>query len=298
VRVVIHASRGDGSLEAFAAGVQATEGKVVWLRPAHWTRQDFDPKATAVLVHGLHGKAGEIHRAYRAAGVPVWITDLPRLREEDLGIGLYLNDLQWLPREVVREPVTLPPIADRAPEYVLVCGQTPGDKSHGMDAPTLYATVRRMVQDARKYALPVVYRHHPKDRNVAPADAFGADALSITTDLQQELRRAAVVVSYNSTTGWEAIAAGIPVECHDMACAYRGYQGTLTPKRRADALGRAASSQWTMYELAKPEIIRQLFAQHDAPSVEHTADTLSAAYEPAVVVADAPKRPRRARKAA
>jgi hypothetical protein len=278
VRVVIHARRGDGNIEAFATGCQAAGYRATWLRPSLWNaKDDLVPTASAVLVHGMSGNAHQIHAAYRAIGVPVWILDLPRLREELLGIGLFLNSFQWLPEQIVREPVTGPLLAERTPEVALVCGQKAGDFAHGMDAGELEQWARYTIARVRVITkLPVVYRPHPLDRVAMPLDGYGADEWSpAATPLLEELQRAALMVTHNSTAGWEAIAAGVPVFATDPACAYREYAlpaseqmlriRELEPPRRLEALGRAASSQWTMYELARPDVIRHLFGVESLP---------------------------------
>lgn len=309
MRVVIIARQGDGTINALGDGCQAAGYKVVWQRPSLWSHEDYDPKATAVFVHGLtNGNARNAYRTYREKGVPVWIMDLPRLREDLLALGFYLNGFQWLPADIVREPVTLPMVENRSAEVALVCGQKPGDNSHGMDAVGMYQWARRTIETVREATgLPVVYRPHPKDVNQPPADGFGADMLSDPrhTDLQADFARAAVVVTHNSTTGWEAIAAGVPVHATDPDCAYREYTTELDAitdlpsAKRAEALGRAASSQWTMYEVCKPEVITHLFAHHDGtlrsvlPTTDHTDKGANA---DAVTVVDTPKRPK-ARKA-
>jgi hypothetical protein len=269
VRVVFHASRGDGSIEAFASGVQAAGHTVAWLRPQHWSAADFDATADVVVVHGLYHGAGRAAAAYRASGVPVWIIDLPRLRSELLAIGLYLNDLQWLPPDALRAPVNSSVVTLRRPEIVLVAAQKPGDHAHDMDERQLDGWARSAVRLARGCGLPVLYRPHPRDTRSLPPDWFGADAVSLpTVALEREWPRTAVLVTHNSTAGWEAIAAGVPVHATDPAASYAEYTTRiddlqpLSPDQRARALGRAASAQWTMYELQRPEIVEQLFAHH------------------------------------
>ena len=269
MRIVLHAARGDGAIEAFARGCQAAGWSVAWLRPQHWVDADFDSRADAVMVHGLHHGGGRAHHAYRAADVPVWIFDLPRLRHELPGIGVYLNDLQWLPPHVVRRVSDTGVIRDRTPANVLVIGQKPDDHAHGMNAPALDRWIRETITGARCAGIPVVFRPHPYDPRPRPDDRWGADALSDSrSPIGTAFGKAAVVVTYNSTAGWEAIAAGVPVVALDPHAAYAQYTTTvvdpapLTEYARAEALGRAASSQWTMHELADPSVIEHLFMYH------------------------------------
>lgn len=271
MRVVIHARTGDGSIDAFARGCQAAGYSVAWQRPSLWYARDYDPKATVLVVHGLHDGGGRVHACYRPKHVPVWIFDLPRRRAELQAIGLYLNDLQWLPSKALRR-VHVPAIpTDLAPTVALVCGQKPDDHAHGMNAAQVDAWAKLAVEEARSATgLPVVYRPHPL--TPASADPFGADELSDPrrTKMSEELRRSVVMMTHNSTAGWDAIEAGVPVVATDPNSAYREYTTTLAhraplaPGRRKEALRRVGSSQWTPEELANPDVIAALFAHHDA----------------------------------
>lgn len=292
MRLVLHARGGEPHFDALAVGCEAAGHTVVWRRPSLWTVYDLDPKADAVVVYGLHGKASEIYAAYRAKDVPVWIGDLPRLRGES-AMGFYLNSHQWLPTVAVREPVCGEVINSRTPTIALVCGQKPGDKAHGMGPNEMDAWVRRAIQETRESTgLPVVYRHHPKSREQVPADGYGADALSDTPAVEDEFARCALVVTFNSTTGWEAIAAGVPVRSMDPACAYAIYNGPLSPARRLQALRRAASSQWTPAELRSPDSVSAMLAQISEAPFEDVVD------ESPVVPMPAPIPPKRKKKVA
>ncbi|HET8769432.1 MAG TPA: hypothetical protein VFM71_00470, partial [Gemmatimonadaceae bacterium] len=229
MRLLLHANWGDGGWDAFATGCQTAGHRVVWQRPGVWTPSCLDRRADVAVVHGLSGNAGAIHAHYRARGVPVWIVDLPRLREELDAIGFYLNSLHWLPADAVRRVVAPKKLKQRTPDIALVVGQKPDDHAHGMDADGVARWARETVTLARTTGLPVVYRAHPLSRHVLPADAFGADAVSpTTTPIADEFPRTAVVVTHNSTAGWEAIAAGVPVHATDDGAAYAPYTTPLT----------------------------------------------------------------------
>jgi hypothetical protein len=132
-----------------------------------------------------------------------------------------------------------------------------------MDAKALGTWVRTTIAALRESTtLPVVYRPHPKSDAPIPADRFGADAVSDpATPLREEFVRAAALVTYNSTAGWDAIAAGVPVSSTAPAesVAYRDYLyasvsdalsgGQLIGPSRDEALQRAAGTQWTLDEL-------------------------------------------------
>lgn len=254
---------------------------VRWLRPSLWQPCDFDPAATLVVTHGLHGGSAAAHAAHRAAGHPVIIWDLPRLREEYAAIGLYVNDLQWLAPEAVRAPVCGDPLKGRRADTILVCGQKPGDAAHGMDDAALRAWIRTTIADAKATGLPVTFRPHPHDRAAMVADFYGADAISLASEpLADAFATAACVVVHNSTAGWEAIAAGVPVVATDPMASFADYTTTLEERKvlpkakRAEALARCASGQATMAELADPAYIRRTFlawAGVTLPAVEVAA---------------------------
>jgi hypothetical protein len=282
MRIVLHARHGQAPFEALALGCRELGHTVVWLRPGVWQPDAVDQKADAVVVHGLHGNAGRIRDAYRARRVPVWIMDLPRLRDEPDAVGLFLDSLHWLPTAQLRAVVAPEPIENRSPDVVLVAGQKPGDHAHGMDSAAIREWARQTVAYCRAVSpFPVLYRPHPKDENEAPADLYGADEWSSpATPLRADLARAAAVVVHNSTVGWDAMAAGVPVLALSPDAAFADYCTTfadmadLEPQRRAEALARAASSQWTMEELASGAAAASCFA-NVARGGEHTTDPLA-----------------------
>lgn len=280
MRLLLHANFGDGGWDALATGAKSAGYRVVWQAPGVWNPSCLDRHADVVVVHGLSGNASRIRDAYRGLGCPVWIVDLPRLREELDAIGLYLNDLQWLPPTPHgRSAVCQPPMKGRTKTHALVCGQKPGDFAHGMDVAAVEAWTRETVARVRaETGLSVLFRPHPYHKTALPADGFGADEI-VRPDhpLRGDLARSAVLVTYNSTAGWEAIAAGVPVHATDGGASYAPFTTPLNDprplaaSRRTEALGRAASTQWTMEDLRAPETIRWLFAHHEMPVTEAAA---------------------------
>lgn len=274
MRLLLHANFGDGGWDALAAGAKAAGHRVIWQAPGVWNPSCLDRRAEVVVVHGLSGNASRIRDAYRGLGCPVWIVDLPRLREELDAIGLYLNDLQWTPPTAHgRKAVVQPALQGRTKTHALVCGQKPGDFAHGMDLGQVEAWTRETIARTRaETGLPVLYRPHPKHKAALPPDGFGADEVVLPDHpLRVDLARTAVLVTCNSTAGWEAIAAGVPVHATDRGASYAPYTTPLNDPRplaaarRIAALGRTASTQWTMDELRDPDTIRWLFAHHAAP---------------------------------
>lgn len=272
MRILLHARFGDGGWDAVATGCKAGGHTVVWQNPSVWRSDCLDRRADVAIVHGLSGNASAIHAAYRRLGVPVWIVDLPRLREELDAIGVYLDSLHWLPPVPHgRAAVCQSPIAKRTKDVALLIGQKPGDFAHGMDATRMARWLRDTVTRIRTATgLPVALRPHPLASAMPmPEDLYGADEIILPDHpVRDDLARTAVCVTYNSTAGWEAIAAGVPVVALDPSAAYAAFAtrldrpASLPAARRAEALALAASTQWTMEELREPATIDWLFAHH------------------------------------
>lgn len=100
-----------------------------------------------------------------------------------------------------------------AGDYVLLIGQVPGDASlRGRDMGSWYAEAAQRA--AAAYGLPVRFRAHPQAlvRGVARPVA---GVPSMQGDLSEALAGAAVVVTYNSNTGVDALLAGKPTVAED-----------------------------------------------------------------------------------
>ena len=261
MKVVLYSRPEAKQFAALAEGCQTIGHKVVWQRPGVWQSGDIIADAGAVVVHGMSRTGGDIARQYQDRKVPVWILELPRIRTEPNAWGFYLDTVHYVPDKGFRKPVTPGLIEDRKPETVVVCGQLPGDLAHGMPMGAWDAWAREQVRNAREVTgLKVVYRQHPHYNAAIPSDKYGADEISDSRDsiLREALENAAVLICHNSTSGWEAIDAGVPVFATATGEHRPGYKDycieslddlkPLSKARRREALERAASSQWTMKE--------------------------------------------------
>jgi len=246
--------------EALASGCTALGLQPFWQRSQHFRPEDAITSAVAVVVDGLGRHGSPIAAAYRKVGVPVWVLELPRIRSEVDAWALLYDSLHWLPEGVAGRPIpSFPKLTGRTPETMLVAMQKPGDAAHGMDEDALDRWARGTVGYVRAVTgKPVTIRPHPKHIAPIPPDHWGADTLSLpkAEPLDDVLRRSAGVVTYNSTVGWDAIIAGVPVVALAPAglCAYARYTTTLAElkalpaKARTEALARVASTQWTLDE--------------------------------------------------
>jgi hypothetical protein len=259
--------------EALAQGVRAVDWQPVLQRPSQFTASDALTTVQAVLTHGLNKEALPIAQFYRARGIPVWVLELPRIRQLGGEHAILYDSLHWLPNGVSGRPVpTLPKIDRKAgAKHILVAMQKPKDAAHGMDAAQVEQWARDTVAFARDVTgKAVMVRPHPKHGANVPDDAWGADRVSHpkSEPIDAALRESIGVVTWNSTTGWDAIIAGVPVVAlaPASACAYHPYTTTLAElkplpaKARTEALARAANTQWTLTELADGSAMRAMLA--------------------------------------
>ena len=135
--------------------------------------------------------------------------------------------------------------------YALVLGQVAGDAAlRGLD---VKAWAQRMTDGLRGLGHEVVYRPHPlAGGGFCPA---GAEVAPGTLD--DALAGACVAVTYSSTSGVEAVCAGVPVIAMDRGAmcwpvAGRALDEIVRPDRTAWAHA-LAWTQWTREELASGE---------------------------------------------
>jgi hypothetical protein len=273
VRLTAYHRTDDPALSALVEGARAI-GHTARITPGkYWKPGEVDDRADAVLVVGLHGSARHLRDLYASRGVPVWVMDLPRLRGAGYAAGFTPHDLHALPA-VGR--TTMPPtpgiLAGRTSERVLVIGQMPHDAAHGMDHAECMAWARETVALLRaRTALPIHYRPHPLAPHVSES---GADAIDRAPTIRDAMQTAAAVVTFNSTVGWDAIDAGVPVIAtgpremvgyaeyvqHGIPETLDGLRPCPAPKRR-DALKRVAATCWTLDELTDGTAARAMFGE-------------------------------------
>lgn len=228
---------------------------------------DFD----AVATFGLQGKGRRILAEYMEAGIPVAVIDYGYLRRtnyaHDWRTGHWqvsLGGLNILP------PFECPSdrfdalglqITERGGDpkgYALLCVQTPGDASHGMDQDALQHWC-----EAQAAIWPdLVIRPHPLQADLS----FGLPVCSAKT-LAEALAGARLVVTGNSNSGHDALMAGVPVVATVPGAAWSALSGQHLPsiEVRLNHFHRCAYGQWTWSEfragLAQRFLIDQLIAR-------------------------------------
>ena len=238
------------------------------------------PNAQAVFMDGLRGPLVKFFDAYRAVGVPVFLVDLPRLRYGAEGaVGIFRNSLADLPFRVGNRVTVQGRLLNRAPTYLLVCGQKPADMAHRLTLAQQDAWARDAIQMGRiAYEAEVVYRAHPLDTRPVPRDWFGADHLSPSTiPLRDVLQATMALVTYNSTAGVEAIDAGVPVLYTAPAekvpyAAYSEVFGRpvqpITDAQRRTFLMRCGATQWTLAQIAEGTMMEGALLGYALPAPE------------------------------
>jgi hypothetical protein len=175
-----------------------------------------------------------------------------------------LNYINWVPEftdlvgEAVNErwdrlglPLAPPKPPPIGPARILVLGQVANDAQHGLNSAELEEWARQKVAEIRQnsehtYAIED-WRPHPQNE----------DGPRPTTSLQDDLSKADLVVTYNSTAGLEALRQGIPVICSNN-CVYHSLAGEECPsiKSRLVLFRRMAYAQWTLKEIINGDAIK------------------------------------------
>jgi hypothetical protein len=127
-----------------------------------------------------------------------------------------------------------------AGDYALIVGQVPGDAAlQGRDLGPWYAA-----QAARAWGVPCRFRPHPLAARRGPVHTV-ANAPRLDGDLAESLARAAIVVTFNSNVGVDAMLAGKPVTCDDPGSMIHG----VAPADREAWAHRLAWRQWSLDEI-------------------------------------------------
>lgn len=133
-------------------------------------------------------------------------------------------------------------------DYALLMGQVHGDASlASLDIRIWYAETARRLNDL---GWTVMFRPHPNDLTVAPDGAF-----ALVGNLEGALASAAFVVTWNSTSGVDAVLAGVPAIVMDKGSmawdvAAHGLNEALVTPDRVPWAERLAYTMWNDDEIA------------------------------------------------
>lgn len=157
-------------------------------------------------------------------------------------------------------PDLLKPWKNGRGEYILVCGQVPGDASvQGLNVDQWAQSVVDAIHSkpmsgtiARKWD--VVYRPHPLVSQRRCSRWPKGARLSTAKTLQEDLVNAKLVITYNSNSGVEAVCAGVPTVALDqgsMAYPVAGHAlNEIKIPDRTSWAQRLAWCQWKLEEIA------------------------------------------------
>lgn len=190
------------------------------------------------VVHGLRGKFLSAANYHRSIGNDLLVFDFGYLERvnsvEDMldnywSIGF--DGFGWTP-EFDCDSKRLDALSvkiertQRKPEKVIyVCGQMSGDASHRMTDSDLKNFYNKTVSELKAKAagkFKVVFRPHPRSPEMTP------DNCEIRSDesLDDVLRKAHCIVTYNSTVGIDAMRFGCPVVC-DKSAYYKDFSNSF-----------------------------------------------------------------------
>lgn len=145
---------------------------------------------------------------------------------------------------------------DSGSDKVLICAQKFKDAQHNLDEAQMRSLMKRLCREYSEKGYHVIFRSHPK----SPFEIDGVESSSLS--MQEELERVRLLVTYNSTSGVEAILAGVPAVCLDPNAHWYevssketgGSRDELTMPSEEEVrayLHRLAYSQWTIDEIAE-----------------------------------------------
>ena len=141
----------------------------------------------------------------------------------------------------------------RRPEgYMLVCGQLPRDTN--VQNTDHIGWCQKVVRYYRKIGVPVLFRPHPRSDDPMVYE-ISPDLLDTNKKISQSLSKARAVVTWNSTSGIDAMLAGVPVIAQgqdSMAGLIASLD--LDPDKliypdRTPLLAKIGYAQWTLREM-------------------------------------------------
>jgi len=244
-------------LSDLADGTKTSAHRYEWRRAGVFTPDQVEAQFETVAVYGLQGRERIVRDAYAARGVPVLVLDAGYCGDEVPRVGVWWHDMSWFPLSPSpgRNAFTLEP-RRAGGERILVCGQKPGDAQHELaDAADVARWARETTWRLRAVSdRPVHWRPHP----ASAIEIAGAER-DRSPSIEAAIADAFAVVTYNSTSGTKALAAGVPVLCSPRAnyapiantdLADAADPSFPTDDERAAWFDRLAGLLWSRAELA------------------------------------------------
>lgn len=282
--IAIYENSPGDAVRAFSDGAKLLGHDVLWRRQ----KDHFCAHADIAVLYGLKQVNLSLLASCQAHGVPTVVIEWGHLLRSSGYHQVNIDRLCWLP------PVECPPDRfealglERATErkeggeYILVCGQTPGDAQHNMGWPEIVEWQNKLLNRIKDITdRPIRYRPHPNTLISTQSGSFvnpeTSNVLSnpLKVALKEDLEGAHCMVTFNSTCGQEALLMGVPVFCDPMAI-YSGVANTDLSKLdnpewhdTEDYFNRLAYSQWTLDELAEGGALNFLTGNNLTGGLDH-----------------------------
>jgi hypothetical protein len=253
----VYARGGFEGAEAFRQGLLLAGQEARERSVSDYTSRACLEPFDVVVVFGLQWQGKQIMQDYQEQGIPVLVVDYGYVKRtnhaHDWRTGHWqvslggLNRLPTAPCGPERFDALGVQIEERGGDqngYTLLCVQTVGDASHGMNI----AQLQRWCDEQCERWPNVVIRPHPLQEDLD----YGLPKCPAKT-LDDALAGARLVVTGNSNTGHDALIAGVPVVATVPGAAWANLSGDQLPslERRLEYFSRVAWGQWTWDEFRR-----------------------------------------------
>jgi hypothetical protein len=254
----VYARNGFEGADAFGHGLLENGHSVRILSVSDYRQgqtEDFD----AVAVFGLQWHGMDVLHDYKSKDIPVFVIDYGYCKRtnhaHDWRTGhwqLSLGGLNKIPDGDFGSSrwdalgIEIKEHGGDSDGYTLLCVQTTGDASHGMNESELQQWA---YAQNRKYQN-LLIRPHPLQEHLN----YGLPVCPAKT-MQEALSRARLVVTGNSNSGHDALLNGVPVVATIPGAAWEPLSGETLPSMelRTSHFHRLAWGQWTWAEFRTGE---------------------------------------------
>jgi hypothetical protein len=271
-----------GVMEAVYEGLRALGWETKWRNPRVFSWDQVEKGFDLVVVLGFRIFSRTIVEAYNRIGIPALVVDLgwihrPREASPEGYYQIGLNTLNWIPPTAKQDRLKALEVkrSDRElPEdgFVLFCGQNPDDAQHDMNIDSIRKWALETRSELKKHTRREIrWRPHPF-KPAFEIEQFESCSNPREVPLEDELKGAHAVVTFNSTAAFEALLMNVPVFADDSAF-YRSLVNTdlaaiedpLFPVDKVlnQFLARLAYAQWNLEEIreGKPFEFMEPFIQ-------------------------------------
>jgi hypothetical protein len=241
-----------------------------------------------IVSNGVGRVNVEEARAYWGDKKPWLVYDLGYIKRysennKEGYLQLGINKLNWLPELPVnnnRRLIEWKKPAANPKNTVLIAAQMPGDAAHGMSNAQIVKWSDEVIRTIRRKSptTTIWYRNHPKNEK-----PYHPEKVGIKDDKTNEywLDLVGSFITYNSTSGIEALSAGVHVYCDEkavyshLAARISDFGTPFQPSAELfnDFFAKIAYSQWTHKELATGQPFKDLISIYNNEVPMHWIET-------------------------